>query len=69
MQAFIQMAEWQNTRSNCYMLHVTFYFLKTYKHRVLLLMAAYGVEGDGREMILIIIILSIYYIYYNIYNI
>ena len=36
-------------------------------------MAVYGVEGDGREMKLIITILLIYYIlyyiYYNIYSI
>ena len=57
------MAEY--THSNCYMLHVTFYFLNTDKLRDLscFWMVAYGVEGEGREMILIIIISSIYYIY------
>ena len=54
---------------NCYLLHVTSYFLNTDKLRNLCFwMVAYGVEGDGRETILIIIILSIYYIYI-IYNI
>ena len=56
------------------MLHVTFYFLNMYKHRACcFLMAAYGVEGDGRgndiNHYYIINILYLYYIYYNIYNI
>ena len=59
------MAEWQDGRIhavNCYMLHVTFYFLNTDKLRDLCFgMVAYGVEGDEMEMILyIIFILYIY---------